>query len=382
MIIPIKCFWGESQEKKIDYKFKQHKTQGKKGNDDVVKYLNFQDPVSCYAEVDMTDTEAKNIEITDIEFREEVSNNSTNIDNSNAVRDPKSNDNNNSSNNNNNNYQEKPSHQQEQNITGKRKRESSLVKLPTKTGDYKTYKCYYKEQPIRIKYKSKEYIGIKTARSKSPNREEKLQKIKKLLEFGPEDYVTKIKNIVKKSLKLADVDLSRNFVAWDEFEHNKIIYEHTLENNSLVHIAAYYGRDEILEYFIKEMKINVNHQRENGSTALHEAVFHNHKIVVENLINKFECNLWLETRSHYLPLHNVFSSQKVKGADQDSIARLLIDAYRNDWKKGKKEEDHQRWDKELYDRLRHCLPNSKHFTPEMKERYHDVLKQKFKPQSK
>eukprot|EP00942_MAST-04A_sp_MAST-4A-sp1_P011422 g11422.t1 len=130
------------------------------------------------------------------------------------------------------------------------------------------------------------------------------------------------------------------------------------------------------------MKINVNHQRENGSTALHEAVFHNHKIVVENLINKFECNLWLETRSHYLPLHNVFSSQKVKGADQDSIAHLLIDAYRNDWKKGKKEEDHQRWDKELYDRLRHCLPNSKHFTPEMKERYHDVLKQKFKPQSK
>ena len=100
IILPIKCFWGDkSQEKKIEDKFKQLETQD--GNDDVVKYLNFQDPVFCYAEVDMTDTEAKNIEITDIEFLDDLINNITNIDNSNAVRDPKSNDNNNSSNNNN-----------------------------------------------------------------------------------------------------------------------------------------------------------------------------------------------------------------------------------------------------------------------------------------
>eukprot|EP00942_MAST-04A_sp_MAST-4A-sp1_P003844 g3844.t1 len=233
-----------------------------------------------------------------------------------------------------------------------------------------TYKFYYEDKPAYVRYEKGVYEGIKTKGKQKPRIGKEILNIQLLIEEGEEGYVQKVKNKAR-NRKLKDKkNLTREFAKNLLEKYNG----HKLKGHTLVQIAAYHNRHEILPFLIEEKEIDVNHQRENGSTALHEAIFHGHFESVEYLLKQknMQCDLYRETNSGYIPLHNAFRKQRNVDICKfdEKLVNLLIDEYYERWKK-KGQGDPTK----LYEKLK-VGPNSSHFKPFMQKELEMLLKKR------
>jgi hypothetical protein len=236
-------------------------------------------------------------------------------------------------------------------INGGKKRKRSEKSLDVKTDPriYGTYCLYHlkegkKGDKIEFQFDGETYNGIKT---KSPERHVRkhIEAIKEIIISDKHEPLAAIKRIVK----TYKVTLNDKLDLTLEFKNGK-----KSKRNSLLHLAAYHGSNiEIFEYLIEEkecIKI-VDHKRDNGSTALHEAVFHNHKDIVQYLLPK--CNLKIDTKSDYLPLHHTFKGGK---CSNDEIANMLLKRYLEQF-----EQNGQGNPEKLKKKLIANTPNSSHW---------------------
>jgi hypothetical protein len=237
----------------------------------------------------------------------------------------------------------------------------NVLNVKTKSREFGTsslHRLENKEEKgdnIVFKYRDfEEYLGII---AKNPPRNH-IKKIQQIIE--KEKSLEQIKNIVTTySVTLDDkLDLVLKFKNGGQ-----------CTSNSLLHIAAYHGSPiEIFKYFIEEKNIDIKHQRNNGSTVLHEAVFHNRVEIVEYLLTK--CNLHtlkIETRSDYMPLHHAFNDKA-----KPEMAEILLQKHWEEYQKNGRGNP-----KQLQETLLNRIPNAKYFE-DKKEKYEEVIKNFFK----
>ena len=89
-------------------------------------------------------------------------------------------------------------------------------------------------------------------------------------------------------------------------------------NNTALHIAAKYGRIEILKYLIEDQEYNPASLGWHGTTPLHTAAERKHLSIVQYLITQHQVDSLLQDDYGYSPLHSA-----CKGGDLPIVEYLM-----------------------------------------------------------
>jgi ankyrin repeat protein len=143
-------------------------------------------------------------------------------------------------------------------------------------------------------------------------------------------------------------------------------------NNTLVQIAAFAGKYDKIKYLIEDIGINVNSPRNNGSTALHDAVHqalkccsHNHKKCVEQLLGH-KADVFAQTKSGFTPIHHTCWSFE----ENDGEVKMRQELFQMLWKNII---ERYPTDKDLVKNWLKHRPQSRWYNDQMQELLHEKL---------